>query len=418
MKLVETSKDNRANLRTENNTLPSAPATRNEKRGNSDFKQRVAKVAAVAASNATAVDRDSRFPAEAIAAAKAERLLGIFAPKDFGGEGASISDVVEATYMLGRACGSTGMVFAMHQIMVACLVRHMNGSEWHARLLRRLCNEQMLLASSTTDGMGGGDLRKSDCAVEQHAYRFTLEKAATVLSYAASADGILTTARRTPDSPPTDQVFVALSKEDYKLHHSVDWDTLGMRGTCSSGFKLESAGAVEQIFPEPYHKIHSETVMPVANLTWAAVWAGIAADAVERARLFTRKAARKLNDKLPPGAAHVTRASASLAMLRATIKSTLEDYESTMSHEASADALDFQIRTNLLKVNASELAISIVTSALQACGLSGYRNDGEFSVARQMRDILSSSIMINNDRILSNVASTALLVDVAASLTD
>ena len=62
---------------------------------------------------------------------------------------------------------------------------------------------------------------------------------------------------------------------------------------------------------------------------------------------------------------------------------------------------------NLLKVNASELAISIVMSAMQACGLSGYRNDGEFSVARHLRDILSSSIMINNDRILANIASTA-----------
>jgi acyl-CoA dehydrogenase len=57
-------------------------------------------------------------------------------------------------------------------------------------------------------------------------------------------------------------------------------------------------------------------------------------------------------------------------------------------------------------------------SALQACGLSGYRNDGEFSIARHLRDALSSSVMINNDRILANTASALLLVDVAASLTD
>ena len=209
---------------------------------------------------------------------------------------------------------------------------------------------------------------QSDCAVEQEDSNFKLTKSATVLSCGASADGILTTARRTPDSPATDQVFVALYKKDYKLHHLVDWDTLGMRGTCSTGFTLESSGAVEQIFPEPYHKIHSQTVMPVANLTWAAVWAGIAADAVERARLFTRKAARKSGDKLPPGAAHVTRASASLTMLRSTIKAALNDYEAIMSNGASTDALEFQIRTNLLKVNASELAISIVTSALRLAG--------------------------------------------------
>ena len=43
-------------------------------------------------------------------------------------------------------------------------------------------------------------------------------------------------------------------------------------------------------------------------------------------------------------------------------------------------------------------------SAMRACGLSGYRNDGEFSVGRHLRDVLSSPIMINNDRILANVA--------------
>jgi acyl-CoA dehydrogenase len=59
-----------------------------------------------------------------------------------------------------------------------------------------------------------------------------------------------------------------------------------------------------------------------------------------------------------------------------------------------------------------------VMSALQSSGLSGYRNDGDASVARQLRDVLSSSIMINNDRILANTASASLLVDVAASLTD
>ena len=41
-----------------------------------------------------------------------------------------------------------------------------------------------------------------------------------------------------------------------------------------------------------------------------------------------------------------------------------------------------------------------------------------FSVTRYLRDALSSSVMINNDRILGNVASAALLLEVPALLTD
>src|ERR1700722_1225387 len=267
------------------------------------FKARAQAVAAIAAADAAAVDREARFPGAALAAAKAQRLLGIMVPPDLGGEGASITDVVGVCFALARACASTGMIYAMHQISVACLVRNARDSAWHRRLLCRLCDEQLLLASSTTDGQGGGDLRKSDCAVEAQGARFTLAKNATVMSYGAQADAIVATARRSPDAPATDQVLVAILKDDYRLEHQVDWDTLGMRGTCSAGFKLEAGGASEQIFPEPYHKIHAQTVMPIAHLTWSAVWAGIAAGAGDRARAFVRGAARKSGGQMPPGAA-------------------------------------------------------------------------------------------------------------------
>jgi acyl-CoA dehydrogenase len=57
-------------------------------------------------------------------------------------------------------------------------------------------------------------------------------------------------------------------------------------------------------------------------------------------------------------------------------------------------------------------------SSLQASGLTGYRNDSEFSIGRHLRDVLSSPIMINNDRILANVATASMLSPVPASLRD
>jgi acyl-CoA dehydrogenase len=381
-----------------------------------DLRGRAERAAATAAAHADAVDRDARFPEEAMAALRAERLLGILVPTDLGGDGATVSDVVDVCYMLGRSCGSTAMVYAMHQIMVALLVRHARTSAWHSRLLRRLSAEQMLLASSTTDGQGGGDLRTSTAAVEPDGARIAVEKSATVMSYGAQADGIVTTARRAPDAPGSDQVLVAFAKRDYFLERRSEWDTLGMRGTCSAGFLLKAAGERDQVLPLPYQLMHARTMMPVAHLTWSAVWAGIAAASVERARLFVRNAARRAGGQLPPGAAHFTRAGGSLGMLRALVAMNLQRFEALSPDAAELEALDFQAALNLLKVNASELAIATVMSALQACGLSGYRNDGDFSVSRHLRDALSSSVMINNDRILTNVASASLLTETPSLL--
>jgi len=112
-------------------------------------------VAAAAAEHAAEVDREARFPFETFAAARQHRLLSILVPVELGGDGATVSDAVDICYMLGMACGSSAMIFAMHQIQVVILLRHARESAWHRQLLRRLCDEQLLFASSTTENQIG-----------------------------------------------------------------------------------------------------------------------------------------------------------------------------------------------------------------------------------------------------------------------
>ena len=205
-------------------------------------------------------------------------------------------------------------------------------------------------------------------------------------------------------------------KEDYRLDRIMNWDTLGMRGTCSSGFTLKGVGEAEQVVPVAYEKIQSHTMMPVAHLTWAAVWTGLAASAVERARRSVRAAARNGSAQSAPPANHLVRATMLLRTLRGSLAAALERFEAVGTSESDLDSIEFQTAMNLLKVGASEMATATVMSAMQACGLSGYRNDGEFSVARHVRDVLSSSIMINNERILANAAAPSLLAQIPGSI--
>jgi acyl-CoA dehydrogenase len=173
-----------------------------------------------------------------------------------------------------------------------------------------------------------------------------------------------------------------------------------------------------QILPEPYEKIRVESMTPTAHLLWASVWSGIATDAVERARTFIRKASRQANGQLPPGAAQLAKASSSLGMLRSLVATALTRFEAIGHDKRALAAIDFQAMINLTKVDAAELAVTTVLTALRACGLSGYRNDGEFSLARHLRDVLSSPLMINNDRILANISTSLLLSGTPESLRD
>src|SRR5436305_14458084 len=91
---------------------------------------------------------------------------------------------------------------------------------------------QMRRASSTTAGQNGGNVRSSAAAVERNGNALSLARDATVISYGAEADGLVTVARRAGDAAASDQVLLALAKSDYTLERTTSWDTLGMRGTC------------------------------------------------------------------------------------------------------------------------------------------------------------------------------------------
>jgi acyl-CoA dehydrogenase len=378
---------------------------------------RAERAAVIAAAHADIVDAEARFPTEAVAALKAENLFGVLVPAALGGEHASVSDVVDVCYRLGRACSSTGMIYAMHQVKAACVVHHGMDSAWHRDFMERMVADQLLLASSTTEGGGGGNVRSSEAAVKYTNGHITLQRDASVISYGAQADAVVTTARRAPDADGSDQVLIVLERKNYALEKTGSWDTLGMRGTCSAGFSLKATGHPDQIMPIPYGVIHTQSMVPASHLMWSGVWCGVAAGAVERARKYMRKAARAGGD-LPPGMPHFTKSLAALRSLRALIAQSLARYENAASDPQALGAVDFQTAINLLKVDASESAVETVMAAMRATGLSGYRNDSDVSIGRSLRDILSSPIMINNDRILSNLSSSTLLSDIPISIRD
>jgi acyl-CoA dehydrogenase len=382
----------------------------------SDLAARARAAAEAARAHATGVDAEARFPGEAFAEIRKQRLLGIMVPQALGGEGAGLADIVDVCFVLGQSCASAALIYAMHQIKMACIVRHCEGSAALEHILRRVATEQLLLASSTTEGQAGGNVRSSEAPVEHVGENVTLERKATVISYAVDADGIVTTARRAADAAGSDQVLLVLLKGDYTLERLQAWDTLGMRGTHSEGFTLRANAPAAQLLPQPYERIHAQTMVPFAHLLWGSVWAGIAAVATAKAQAFVRHAVRQSNGQMPPGAAHFTQAVSSLRTLRGVLASTLRSYEGAMTDEKAVTSLEFQSMITLTKVHASELAVATVLSALRACGLSGFRNDSEFTIGRHLRDVLSAPLMINNDRILANLAASSLMTPLPTSI--
>jgi acyl-CoA dehydrogenase len=370
-------------------------------------------VAEVAARDAEEVDREAHFPAAAIDALREGRALSALVPTELGGAGAGLESVAAACFELGRNCAATGMIFAMHQIQIACLVDHRGeGAPWLDDFLRGLVAEQWLVASITSEIGTGGDMGKSVAAlsVPDPDGSVSFRKQAPTVSYGSQADAFLTTVRRGPEAEPGDQVAVLTRRDQMELAPQGTWDPLGMRGTCSPGFEVEASCTVDQILPVPFATISAETMTPVSHILWSHVWLGIATDAFDRAQAFVKAAARHKVGEPVPAAIRLSHLMSELSLLRAEVGLALREYsEMRENQRAKLSEMATILRFNNLKLAASELAPKVCQEAMGVCGIAGYKNDSPYSIGRHLRDAMSARLMVANERIHATDASLLLI---------
>ncbi len=366
----------------------------------------------VASKHAADVDERARFPTEAFAALRAAEALSAAVPRELGGLGCGMRELADQCSAVAHGCSAAAMVLAMHHIQVACIARHAADVPFFREFLQRLVREQLLIASVTSEVGTFGDTRSSVTAVQRDGARFQLDKDATTISYGESADALLVTCRRAPDAAPSDQVLVLVLRDHYDLERTSTWNTLGMRGTCSPGFRMRSRGSVEQIVPGSFADSSAQTMVPYSHILWAAVWQGIAGGALARAASQVRAEARKKPGTVPPAAIQLAKIDAQLQATRNNWQAVANEFDELGAGEPAMQALlgmAWALKLNNLKVGVSESVVQIVHQALQITGIAGYKNDSPVSVGRHYRDVLSAALMISNERIAGKSAAMLLV---------
>ena len=357
------------------------------------------------------VDIQGRFPVESIDALKRAGMMGAAIPVELGGIGCSLSELGQMCMILGRKCTSTSMIVAMHHIQVASLVNHGLESDEMVAYVRSVASECRLISSGTSEMGPSGDMRQSVCFVSPNEKGFTIEKQCTAVSYGQMAQDILFQARKGEDSNSGDQATILAVEGTYDLKQVGTWDTLGMRGTSSPGGVLKVAGAPWQILDAPFSTVAAITQVPWAHSLWSHCWLGAATEAVDKASKVVRRKGRSQPGQVPPVAYELSKLSGKLQVMRSLVKTFTDEYTSiaSSSDHSNLKSLGFALRENNLKINTSEIAVEIVTEAMRIVGIGAYKNDGEASLGRQLRDVCSGSLMISNQRIHETNASMLLV---------
>lgn len=310
------------------------------------------------------VDRRSRFPVEAIDEIRAARLLSAMIPEHLGGSGAGLVEVADATFELARHCAVLS-----DDLRSPSAPSRLPVASWVERLPRAISEDvvshQLLIASATAEREVRGDTSSSPCAIRRSNGRYNLEKFAPVISYGRYADAILLTARRTPESPPHDQVMVLCLPPGMLLEPTGEWNALGFRGTCSSGFRIVAEGDQEGILTDPFDVIAAQTNTPVAYILWAHVWLGLAAEATYRARAYVQSEGRKRPGETPGPARALARLDAVYMQMAALVREAARSHEATWRENALVPSIESTTTANAVKVSASTLVVEIVGQALR-----------------------------------------------------
>ena len=357
------------------------------------------------------VDVLGRFPEQTLQALKEAKALSAGISSELGGLSLDAGEQGRLCRILAQSCASSAMILGMHYIKCNSLNEWAIKQSFFRDYLADVVKHQRLIASMTSEEGIGGDLRTSNAAIFLQDKLFSITKKSPCLSYVNEADDILLTCRVDEKASHADQRLVLLKKEQMAITITRNWDAMGMRGTCSHACEISGKASIEQIVQEPFATIATQTMIPDAHIIWANIWLGIALDAYQKARKVSRKQFMAESDSIPGSARILTDIYNQLLMLESQIEALTNFY---LISKAKSDykALrhpDFANKVNALKLNASRQAKEICLQALDVCGLAGYKNDDELSVARNIRDVLSATVMVSNERLITVNAARLLI---------
>ena len=328
-----------------------------------------------------------------------DRLVWAMAPVERGGLGASFSDVARITARLARISASLGLLYAMHASQAYTLLRHGAGSAHLEALTDRLIADQALVASGTSEKGVGGDVFGSTCVVDEHEDGvLSVTKESPNISYMNHAGVILVTAMRTTPQGKT-QVLIAAETSRLDFDPGPEALMMGLRGILNRPYSFTAQFAPGAIFSQDYPYIARETMTPTVHVLWAAMWSGLAAQALGKAKAFVAKSR--------PGVegSELMKIELSRLVNKHYTMNTLVREAAVDFYQPNVDdspPLDLARTANIkrLKVVCSELLEEICMGALGVIGFAAYAERGKFSLSEIIRDALSARVMINNHRLL------------------
>jgi alkylation response protein AidB-like acyl-CoA dehydrogenase len=347
-------------------------------------------VDAVVAPSAVEIDRDARWPAEAMRALQAAALGGLVVPEASGGLGHGMFALARVCERIGYACPSTGLCFGMHSVAAAVLAARATGAQ-QRRYLEPIAQGTHLTTLALSEPGAGAHFYLPQTTLHRTADGYRAEGVKAFVTNGGYADSyVVSTVAAEPTAAPGQFSCVVVPAEAPGLVWGPPWAGLGMRGNASRNVELRevpvpAADLLGQEGDQLWYVF--EVIAPYFLVAMAGTYLGLASAALEESRTHLgdrRHAHSGLTLAQQPVLQH------RLGTLWATVERSrrLLYYAAAQGDAGGPDALPALFSA---KADVADCAVQIANEALTLGGGRSYQPGTRLD--RALRDARAAHVM-------------------------
>ena len=344
---------------------------------------------------AAEVDRDHRFPQEAIDAAAQSGLLGVLIPRRYGGAGLDALAFAICVEELAQACASTAVIVDVHTSVGTEPILLFGDDEQKSRWLPRLATGELLGAFALTEPASGSDAASLTTTARHNGDGYVLNGTKVFITNIGHAGLYVVFARTGPDEKAAGVTAFLVPADARGVRVGQVFHKMGLHGSPTGELILEdvSVPAANRLGAEGQGFTVAMRALDSGRIGISGQALGIGQAAVDETRAFMRDKGHDQGDDF------------TLADMATRVESAR-----LLAYQAAwlcSRGLPFTRQASMSKLHCTDTAMQVALDALQIAGPEGAASGNPLE--RHVRDAKALQIYEGSNQIQRIVIARDLL---------
>lgn len=352
---------------------------------------------------AAELDKTGEFPKDAIKKMAELGLLGMVVPEQYGGASFGFISLAIAVEEIARACGSTGVIVAVHNSLASWPIANWGTEEQKQKYLPRMAAGELLGAFGLTEANCGSDPAGMETKAVLSGDHYVLNGSKRFITNGGAADVFIVFAKTDPAAGHKGVTCFIVEKTFPGFSVGKHEDLLGLRATsnCELIFedcKVPKANVLGEV--NGGFKVAMGT-LDVSRIDIGAQAVGIAQAALDKSLAYSKE-----RRQFGKAICEFEMIQEKFAQMHSRIVAArLLVYNAAYQKEAGRKR--FSLESAMAKLFAAETAVYVTKEAVQIFGGYGYTKD--YPVERYYRDAKCMEIYEGTSEIQKIVIARGLL---------